>query len=612
MRILCKISHCDHSRSQGDVVLLTPGGESPDDSSVEAVVLDYSTRWIRVALPPEAASTVRGGGWRIDMFANTTSYERSHGAVKRFSTPPGNDEDGSRNMNTESVKDLLRMLTGTIPAGGLPEQEPSSSSGGYTLPLPHSLARPSWNWKDSHPAKGSQVLATAASNVAVDNLVSGLLDLGVKVVRVGQPAKIAPELRDYTLEALVAKTEQGKQAISLRVAASKLTGSECFSLIQQAMQLEATASQAVLSSSQVVACTCIGAGDPRLAERSFPLCVLDEACQATEPSSIVAMVNQVQSLLLVGDPQQLPPTVKSRDAEGLGLTTSIFSRLMKMGMEPMLLDTQYRMHPSICEFPSLAFYGGQLKSFPKPKDRPQPEGILWPSPKVSVCMVAVQGEEKRTNANTVSPQAATALESLSCGFSYMNDMEAQEVIAVVMALLRPPNGGVPLQASDIGVVTPYNGQVRHIQACFQRQHFWDPEVQSDVMASLEIKSVDGFQGREKEVIIFSTVRSNTRGHVGFLSDYRRLNVAVTRAKRGLVVIGNPTTLKNDPIWSKWLKWALEKQIIIRPTPKPGQAPPSHQAVGGKGGRGKKPSRSGAPEAETGAGGRGRMRLRAGE
>jgi len=430
---------------------------------------------------------------------------------------------------------------------------------------------------------GTQLLATAASNVAVDNLVSGLLDLGVKVVRIGQPAKVASPLRAVSLEAQVARTPKGQTAARLRKQASGLSGRDAWGYVQQALTLENEAAQEVISSSEVVAATCIGAGAPQLLGRSFPICVLDEATQATEPASLVATLHQVQSLVLVGDPQQLPPTVKSRDATDLGLGITLFERLQRMGLQPLLLDTQYRMHPLICEFPSANFYGGRLLSQPQPRDRPLPAGFPWPNKKVPVCFVAVSSP--RGEARTSSVQDPTS----SAGFSYFNEAEVKEVVGVVNRLLGPSTDLRGPQ--DIGVITPYNGQVRQIQTSFQRA--WQErkgagarggrQVRRSGPAAeeadegdgsnsgssssrrvelLEVKSVDGFQGREKEVIVFSAVRSNPEGNVGFLADYRRLNVALTRARRGLVVVGDPRTLCHNPLWAKWIKWVHQQGAVL--------------------------------------------------
>jgi superfamily I DNA and/or RNA helicase len=314
---------------------------------------------------------------------------------------------------------------------------------------------------------------------------------------------------------------------------------------------------------------------------------------------------QVESLLLVGDPQQLPATVKSREAVDLGLSISLFDRLSLMGMKPMLLDTQYRMHPDICAFPSTAFYHGLLKSYPKPKERPAPSGFDWPDVNVPICFIAVRGpeNERRTLGSRISPSPSSASSSSTKededenaaslkGYSYCNPKEVTEVAHIVKSLLEASFKSLPFSLSkgpeDIGIVTPYNGQVRILQQQLPlslpslnesrssrgkeasrrggrtrgREEGEEEGEEGSLSSALEVKSVDGFQGREKEVIIFSAVKSNERGSVGFLSDYRRLNVALTRARRGLIVVGDPRTLVRDPTWAAWLKWVQRKSLAV--------------------------------------------------
>ncbi|KAG2453966.1 hypothetical protein HYH02_001012 [Chlamydomonas schloesseri] len=708
-----------HCLGAGDIVLVSPNNK-PGESSLEGVVLDFSTRWMRVALPADLAAGVQGSGWRLDLYANTIAHERARGAVKRYtqaaaesgsSSEKDKDKDRDRSSSSsssskggeggsssggggggESVVALLRALAGSVPAGSsleevaaaappwlrgkagrerltsarrvlaaasapaaaaavaAGEEEASGAAGGgaagqrarggggggaglnpsQARAVETALTRSLTLWQGppgtgktatllrfiraalaALPGSGSgygPLLATAASNVAVDNLVSGLriLDPGLDVVRVGQPAKVAPELRGVSLEARIAGTGAGQRAARLRKQAQGLRGSEAWKYISQALELEEAAARDILSRAQVVAATCIGAGEARLQTLSFPVVVLDEATQATEPHSLVPLLNQAQQVVLVGDPRQLPPTVKSREAEALGLGLPLFERLQLMGLQPLLLDTQYRMHPSIAAWPSAAFYQGKLVSAPKPSERRPPTGFPWPNPKVPVCFIPVRGRESRTAAaNDVATPGGAA------GYSYQNDDEAAVVAAAVAALLTPgAAAGLEGGVGDIGIITPYNGQVRCLQqllrggsrlsrglglgsrpGAFLRAA---PSLDEDggggggggrVEPVLEVKSVDGFQGREKEVIVFSAVRSNPEGRLGFVSDPRRLNVAITRAKRGLVVVGNPDTLMNDRLWARWLRWVEGQGCVLEGGLAPGAGAGAGGGGGGGGGRG---------------------------
>jgi len=296
-----------------------------------------------------------------------------------------------------------------------------------------------------------------------------------------------------------------------------------------------------LAEAEVICATCIGSGSDMLSQLRFHTVLIDECTQATETSVLVAIAQGCQQLVLVGDHCQLPPTVVSEEAQRRGLAVSLFSRFASQGVRPVLLDTQYRMHPSIAQFPSDAFYAGQLKSGVRPCDREAPQGFNWPDRRLPVAF---------TNSGT----HRNAPEGRS-GTSYINEKEARQVISAAVALVR--GGSLPGGVMDIGVITPYSGQSRFIK----RQIYETPALR-EVLDGIEISTVDGFQGREKEVIIFSAVRSNDEGKVGFTGDWRRMNVAFTRPKRGLIVYGNRRTLSMDRVWNSWISWASSRGVIV--------------------------------------------------
>jgi regulator of nonsense transcripts 1 len=295
-------------------------------------------------------------------------------------------------------------------------------------------------------------------------------------------------------------------------------------------ELEQRITDEVLSGAEVLCTTNIGAGHFTIANRKFSIVLIDEATQATEPSALVPIVKGARQLILVGDHRQLPPTVTSRRAEEGGLNIPLFERLLSNGIPAHMLTTQYRMHPTIREFPSARFYENRLEDGCSSAQRPPVAGFLWPDWDKPVSFVPVHGSEIEEEA----------------GSSRSNMDEAAIVIKIVNDLLAPGD----ISAEDIGVISPYAGQVRLIRS-----------MMNDEIDGLEIKSVDGYQGREKEIIVLSTVRANENGIVGFLSDYRRLNVALTRAKRGLIVVGDDRTLRNDATWASWLDWVSESNLM---------------------------------------------------
>jgi hypothetical protein len=306
----------------------------------------------------------------------------------------------------------------------------------------------------------------------------------------------------------------------------------------------------IVAKARVICTTCIGAGDPILTGQYFPLVVIDESTQAIEPAILVPMTKGAQQVIFLGDHYQLPPTVKSTKAEQL--KDSLFHRLVKEGnIKPFVLNSQYRMHPLISEFPSAHFYHGQIKDAISASKRPLPKGFPWKDNKPLI-LLHVNGKEITSEAG-----------------SRCNPVEASIVLSIVRDFLSEQE----ITKSDIGIVTPYAGQVNHLTLLLNKDPLFTTATERDVMdegedartqlsGGLNVASVDGFQGREKEVIVFSSVRSNTTGSVGFLSDWRRLNVAITRARRGLIVIGDINTLCNDYHWHAWLTWMGSHGLIV--------------------------------------------------
>lgn len=349
------------------------------------------------------------------------------------------------------------------------------------------------------------ILATSDSNIAVDNLVEGCANIGLKVVRLGRPEAVRPELLRFCIDRPQQRREGNQSYMSHR---------------QEKLNL--------LKNAQVICCTCIGSGSDILESMSFERVLVDEATQATEPATLVPLTRACRQLVLVGDHCQLPPTVLSTQASEEGLGVPLFSRMVACGVPPFMLDTQYRMHPAIAMFPSDLFYGGKLISGVTAPERRPVAGFPWPREEFPVAFLPVNhGIE------------------LDDGVSKYNEAEAHAACEAVEMLLS----GGQCSPSDIAVVTPYAAQVRLIRRLTKK-------LNTD-SSYIEVSSTDGFQGREKEAVVFSAVRSNDYSSVGFVSDWRRVNVSFTRARRGLIVIGNELTLRTgDPeTWMPWLQWA---------------------------------------------------------
>ena len=337
------------------------------------------------------------------------------------------------------------------------------------------------------------VLACADSNVAVDNIGLALLRAGLNIVRPGRPDAVHPSLHCVMPENL-----GGPLAIG---------------------------------GADVVLCTCVGSGADSIAKHNFAAVLIDETAQSTEPSCLVPLCHGCRQLALVGDHKQLRPTVVSDEAARQGLQLSVFERLLRSGVTPHLLDTQYRMHPSLADFASAEFYAGRLLSGTSPESRPPVRGFAWPSARVNVALVVSNAQEEGT-----------------AGASKRNQGEASTVTSIVRSVLAAGE----LAAAQIGVVTPYASQVSLVRQLLAAM---------PAARGVEVKSVDGFQGREKELIVFSAVRAGRGGSLGFVSDARRLNVLLTRAKRGFIVVGEPRTLVHSSHWANWLAWVQKERAV---------------------------------------------------
>jgi DNA polymerase III delta prime subunit len=394
--------------------------------------------------------------------------------------------------------------------------------------------------------RGRRVLACAPSNLAVDNIFERLLGHGERVVRLGHPARVLPELRAHTLDLLVERHQDVrlarklvKQALSLFREASRHTRAapkpgarrqlreDAKSLLADARRLEMQAVDSILGSAAVLCATTTGLDSQLLGTRRFDLAVIDEACQSTEPGCWIPL-GRCERVVLAGDHCQLPPTVTSREAAAEGFGTSLFERLMALygPAGSRRLSVQYRMHQAIMDFSSREFYEGALQA-----DGSVRAHVLADLPGVTATPLT------RSPAEFIDTAGAGFDEEVEPdGQSRLNRREAELVRRKAQELL---DSGVP--PAGIAVIAPYAAQVRLLRELLDAP-------------GLEIDSVDGFQGREKEAVVISLVRSNAKGQIGFLSDVRRMNVAMTRARRKLLLIGDSATLAADPFYKRMIEY----------------------------------------------------------
>ncbi|XP_018916568.1 regulator of nonsense transcripts 1 [Bemisia tabaci] len=386
---------------------------------------------------------------------------------------------------------------------------------------------------------GGAVLVCAPSNIAVDQLTEKIHRTGLKVVRVCAKSREAidspvsflalhNQIRNMDVNSELQKLQQLKDETGELSSADE----KRYRMLKKAEEKE------LLDAADVVCCTCVGAGDPRLARLKFHSILIDESMQATEPECMVPVVLGAKQLILVGDHCQLGPVVMCKKASRAGLSQSLFERLVVLGIRPFRLEVQYRMHPELSRFPSNFFYEGSLQNGVCADERKLPKiEFPWPVPDKPMLFYVTQGQE----------------EIAGSGTSYLNRTEAVNVEKMTTRFLK-----CGVKPEQIGVITPYEGQraflVQHMQ--------YQGALHSKLYQEIEVASVDAFQGREKDLIIMSCVRSNEHQGIGFLNDPRRLNVALTRAKYGIIIVGNPKVLSKQPLWNHLLNFYKEQKVLV--------------------------------------------------
>lgn len=395
-------------------------------------------------------------------------------------------------------------------------------------------------------ARGEKVLACAASNMAVDNLLERLVRAGERAIRIGHPARVMAELQEHTLDLLVdahpdvaiarklirdAEKLQDKAARFTRAkplpGARQQMRAEARELFADARRIEAQIAEHLLDSATIVCATLTGVDSQVLGAREFDLVVIDEVAQAIEPACWIPLL-RAGRIVLAGDHCQLPPTIVSNQAAREGLAISLMERLLKdlgTGISRRL-TTQYRMHDAIMGFSSEAFYESTLVADESVvghllTDIPNVQPVPLTSHPLSFIDTAGAGYDEE-----LEPE----------GESRRNPQEGELVARQVQLLIE-----AGISPRDIAVITPYSAQVRLLR----------DKIDSD---GLEIDTVDGFQGREKEAVVISLVRSNATNEIGFLADTRRMNVALTRARRKLIVIGDSATIAGHDFYHKLLEY----------------------------------------------------------
>ena len=306
-----------------------------------------------------------------------------------------------------------------------------------------------------------------------------------------------------------------------------------------------------IDDAHIVFTTLNSSGHASLDSSIFDVMVIDEAGQCTEPSTLIPLKLSCEQCLLVGDPMQLPATIFSIQAKNAGLDKSLFERLMKNGHEVTLLDTQYRMLPEISTFPSKMFYQGKLKDGRNVHETCPPYIISTTS-------------LSKTSTEALFPpflffDLKSSRDEIKNSLSRSNYAEAVFCKNLLIHFLKScvQVGSLP---SSIGIITPYTEQLNELDRLFAKIEWSSLEIYRP--PDIELNTVDSYQGREKDVIFISCVRANDEGSIGFLSDLRRMNVALTRGKFGVYIIGHAETLRGNKMWSKLISHAEETKSMV--------------------------------------------------
>ena len=365
----------------------------------------------------------------------------------------------------------------------------------------------------------TQVLVCAPSNAAVDWISEQLMRRSVHVLRVGNPLRMSDEMLDCSYERRYAAHPDYHELWSLRRQLREGPSAErAHRLRQREMELEIKIDADLFAQARVVSCTLIGSAYRLMERRHFSTLFIDEAAQALEPACWAAIL-KADRVVMGGDHQQLPPTVKSRAAARGGLADTLMEKVVSRWPQCVeLLTVQYRMNSDIMAFPSRWFYGGRLTAAAEAAERqvsPLDTPLMW------LDTSAIGAEERQSRGTSLSnaDEARLVIHTLR---DYIDMISQQRIES---------------ERIDFGIITPYRGQARLLRRLLRLQHYF-----RRLRRHITVGTVDGFQGQERDVIVISLVRDNADGNIGFLRDLRRMNVAITRARMKLIIIGNAETL----------------------------------------------------------------------
>lgn len=414
----------------------------------------------------------------------------------------------------------------------------------------------------------SQVLVCAQSNMAVDWISEKLVDRGINVLRIGNPTRVNDKMLGFTYERRFESHPDYPQLWAIRKAIRELRknrkkGSENYHqkmdrLKSRAAEIELRINAELFGEARVIACTLVGSAHHLLEGMKFGTLFIDEAAQALEAACWIPM-RRASRVILAGDHCQLPPTVKSIAALRAGLGKTLMERIAENKPEVVtLLKIQYRMNDEIMRFSSDWFYGGKVESAPQIKYRSvldYDHPITWIDTSNEENQITIEGEDAPEDSASTSSSVSAANQNSDLNFKEqfvgesfgrINKAEAElTLLTLAEYFTKIGKQRVLEERIDAGIISPYRAQVQYLKKLIKKYEFFKP-----YRRLISVNTVDGFQGQERDVILISLVRSNDEGQIGFLKDLRRMNVAMTRARMKLIILGNKDTMTKHPFYKK--------------------------------------------------------------
>ena len=414
----------------------------------------------------------------------------------------------------------------------------------------------------------SQVLVCAQSNMAVDWISEKLVDRGINVLRIGNPTRVNDKMLGFTYERRFESHADYPQLWAIRKAIRELRknrkkGSENYHqkmdrLKSRAAEIELRINAELFGEARVIACTLVGSAHHLLEGMKFGTLFIDEAAQALEAACWIPM-RRASRVILAGDHCQLPPTVKSIAALRAGLGKTLMERIAENKPEVVtLLKIQYRMNDEIMRFSSDWFYGGKVESAPQIKYRSvldYDHPITWIDTSNEENQITIEGEDAPEDSASTSSSVSAANQNSDLNFKEqfvgesfgrINKAEAElTLLTLAEYFTKISKRRVLEERIDVGIISPYRAQVQYLKKLIKKYEFFKP-----YRRLISVNTVDGFQGQERDVILISLVRSNDEGQIGFLKDLRRMNVAMTRARMKLIILGNKDTMTQHPFYKK--------------------------------------------------------------